>query len=117
MRLTLDESWELCLKQWPWIIKQLDGGSKEIVEELKDQWLEENGFTDICICNECFFCEYAYQHDKSFCPTKCPLCPGRKIDTDFFCLRDDYHYQKSPHKFYEKLLSLNKKRKKKGNSR
>ena len=113
MKLTLKQAWELCLKQWDWIIKQLkkEGyvDSTNIkwweVVELKSEWCEANGFA-VYIKDDCFFCRYAEEHPTNiaFCN-----CPAKKIDKDFDCM--DFmgtSYSNNPFKFYAEIKRLHK---------
>lgn len=109
-KLTLNQTWTLCLRQWKWTIKQLDKDTEKDVETLKEEWLKQHKYeNDNNVENDCFFCEYA----TVICPkeTKCEDCPGQFVSKTFSCLRNRYHYYDKPHKFYKKLLELNEKRK------
>lgn len=105
-KLTLNEAWRLCLKQWKWIIRQLAKGDKRSIGSLKRQWCQENGFNDV-VAN-CFFCAYARQNGDG-----CDHCPGKLVNRRFGCDRVTYEHDVYPHKFYAKLLELDKKRKSK----
>ena len=107
MKLTLDKSWELCLKQWRWIAKQIKAGDERNTVALKIAWCEKNGVGYIKAY--CFFCEYIINQS----PSGCSSCPARKIDKNFRCSQNKYSYYDKPLKFYAKLLELNKKRRKK----
>lgn len=102
-RLTLDKTWELCLKQRRWIAKEVKIGRNSIGEtiDLKDEWLEKHDFKNVS--ENCFFCDYAYK--RAGCR---PSCPGKKIDKSFDCDNRDYHYAAEPLAFYKKLVQLNK---------
>lgn len=106
MRLTLNKSWELCLKQWAWIAKQIRAGDDRYINTIKEAWLKEKGFKNIYA--DCFFCEYTYPSKSG-----CNVCPGRKIDKTFDCENIEYDYENKPLKFYAKLKELNRKRMKK----
>lgn len=106
-RLTLNQAWTLCLKQWKWIIGQLDAGQTVSLECLKNRWIRQNGYGRDEIGNYCFFCEYSEQHSKD-----CGTCPGRLVAPRFNCCNPAYFYSRKPYKFYAKLLRMDKKRKK-----
>lgn len=110
-RLTLNETWVLCLRMWKWIAGQKRKGNIKCVPILKEQWLKEHGFGRKKIRADCFFCEYAFQHREAF--DTCKSCPGQIINPRFACGNTTYDYQLKPIAFYKKLVSLNKKRKKK----
>lgn len=46
------------MKQWAWIARQIRKGTKLKVGNLKNKWLENNGFSPTAISSNCFFCEY-----------------------------------------------------------
>ncbi len=105
-KLTLNQAWTLCLKQWKWIIEQLDAGNKDSADFLKGKWIRQNGYKSTIMGN-CFFCEYARQHDG------CELsCPARLVNKGFFCRTLSYEYDDKPREFYKRIFELNKKRKK-----
>lgn len=99
------------------MIKKLDAGSTEDIDELKEEWMEEKGYEDE-VADNCFFCAYAEQQiqwtghigDSNF-DDRCPHCPGRQTSPRFNCLAKSYHYSDRPGKFYAKLLKVNEKRK------
>lgn len=108
-KLTLNQTWRLCLKMWKWIAKQIRDGSKLSVDKLKRKWLKTH--TKDAITNDCYFCEYDQLHStKRDGPNGCN-CPGNRIEKDFGCMNSDYHFEHKPLKFYAKLLELDKKRK------
>jgi len=105
-KLTLDETWRLCLIMWRWIAKEARAGSRDAIWGLKCEWLEKHGYEDVS-CN-CFFCEYADK--RKAC---CDLCPAYKIDKEFYefgCQNAEYDWRVKPIAFYNKLCSLNRKR-------
>ena len=112
--MTLDETWKNCLSMWRWIAKQKQIG-EEAIAELKGMWLSKHGHRTTMWYN-CFFCERARGgYTKEFLSeanTHCPKCPARKIDNDFSCLASEYHHETKPKAFYNKLVSLDRKRKK-----
>ena len=101
--LNLDQTWELCLEMWKWVIET--SGDKHI-------WLEQNGY-DNMYCS-CFFCEFASKsstHNGPMRMTLCPLCPGKAVDPSFHCEEDvPYSWCDNPEDFYKKLVELNNKR-------
>lgn len=111
-RLTLDETWVLCLKMWKWIAAQKKENRRKDGEILKIEWLESHGYRCGELHLDCFFCEYGYYHAKGKKGT-CDKCPARKINPKFDCLSIGYGYNDKPIAFYAKLVALNKKRKSK----
>ena len=103
-RLTLDETWTLCMKMWRWIAKQKRNSSRLQIGRLKWVWVSSH--TKDHPLASCYFCEYVVRRGLG-----CNACPGRKIDTDFYCKDNDYHFSSKPLAFYAKLQELNKKRK------
>ena len=43
-KLTLNQTWVLCLKMWKWIAEQVKAGNEDDIEDLKEQWLKKNGW-------------------------------------------------------------------------
>ena len=113
-RLTIDETWELCLKMWKWIADEVTAMGKQFnpnstVESLKSKWLEENGYNRTRINHRCFLCEYDDQYTDDLDHIyACRACPARLVDSDFSCGNIEYEYDVQPLKFYAKLVELNK---------
>lgn len=115
-RLTLRKTWQLCMRMWEWIDAELRKNSNLNVSKLKRLWLEKHRYT---VRNQpefsCFFCEFAKQNNgllikrKIICRHLCPQCPGKLINRWFRCELISYDWRLHPHKFYQKLLKLNKK--------
>ena len=97
-KLSLNDTWEQCLKMWKWISRQWLNTKLDALD-LKGLWLEENGYGKREIEANCFFCHSCHQD--------CNKCPGRLIDADFDCVDSDYTYHK-PRLFYAKLKQLDK---------
>jgi len=108
MKLTLAKTWQLCLRQWKWIVEQIEAGTELDVCDLKRQWMNKKGFKKHVIKDDCFFCEYVCQYEVHSCEDN---CPGTQINKRFNCCASTYHYQRKPKLFYKKLLELNEKRK------
>ena len=106
-KLTLNQTWTLCLRMWKWIASVWKEGDD--VDTLKDQWLEENGFETII--QSCFFCDWANRGYDELRFSRCVDCPGKKVDKAFNCLDITYHYYEDPKAFYAELLRLNRIRK------
>ena len=104
MKLTLDESWEYCLKMWKWISRKCLDEDHDVVG-LKEQWLNENGFGDEYIEGDCFFCDNDHNNKDD-----CDFCPARLVDSTFCCTNNYYHWRERPREFYKKLKELNRKR-------
>ncbi len=122
-RLTLDETWVLCLKMWKWIAKEVRVAIKAEkewnVDNLKAKWLRKHGFNPDKVEQECFFCEWGVLKEGRARTwyRYCPHCPAVKVDSDFGCSEPEYAHTERPTLFYKKLLALNKLRlakKKKG---
>ena len=116
MRMTLDETWKNCLSMWRWIAKEVRNGNGVLVERLKKEWLENHGFkVGLYPSDNCFFCIYKDSHNRKRAKGKsvcgCDDCPACYIDRDFYCCDfDGDDYSEEPIKFYNKLVSLNRKR-------
>ncbi len=114
-KLTLDETWRLCLSMWRWVAKQIRGGSRKCIDNLKIQWLEAHRYElneedDEYIKLNCFFCEYEEQQLMKGERSSCDYCPGKMIDKSFSCVGSGYSWSGTPIAFYNKLVSLNRKR-------
>lgn len=105
-KLTLNQTWILCLRMWRWITKEWTG--RISVVSLKQQWLKANGFTKENILTNCFFCDFQNNDDGD---GSCLKCPGRLVDSGFQCENNAYHYYEKPIAFYKELLRLNRIRK------
>ena len=100
--MTLNKTWEECLRMWKWIAKVHKDGNGD-VERLKRKWLKEHGYKPSGIHEQCFFCNAARNN--------CPKCPGKQVSKSFDCTkRPTYKYDEKPKAFYRKLVELNKKR-------
>lgn len=101
-KISLEQTWRLCLKMWKWIALKYLENPQRSVNNLKQQWLDENGFDSNPIQSGCFFCHYK-GGDKDCIDN----CPGVLIDQDFFCTYHEYDYWSQPLAFYQELLRLN----------
>lgn len=106
--MTLNKTWEECLRMWKWIVKQIDAGNKSCVAILKHKWLIQHGYCPDDIRSFCFFCQYACDSGS-----ECSRCPGKIVSKRFDCRCIAYSYNKEPKKFYKKLLQLDAKRRSK----
>ena len=117
VKLSLDKTWKLCLESWNGIIKILEwGAAKDInidVYDAKALWMNLNGYDNIR-CN-CFFCQYAAEHNGIWdgADERCSQCPGVLVDKGFDC-ELVWDWQEEPIQFYEELKRLNNKRLRKG---
>ena len=102
-KLTLNETWTECLKMWKWIASQKRKGDINSVHFLKEQWLGNNGYKEMSIRSNCFFCEYISKCGRG----NCGYCPGKKIDPEFSCCFSDYDYSYEPILFYKEIKRLN----------
>lgn len=112
-RLTLDETWRLCLSMWRWIAKQKKEDSSAKSWLIKDEWLEKHGYKEDDISCSCFFCDYAEPRKKTYDESMCTYCPGNKVDKTLgrlWCQNKDIDWRDEPIVFYNKLRSLNRKR-------
>jgi len=104
-RITLDEAWKLCLDQWTnGVIKKIEAGTKKDIEELKEEWCEDNGYR--FVKHDCFFCEYGHQHQSA--GDDCAFCPGRLVDPEFQCTKPKYYWEKNPLAFHAEIERLYK---------
>lgn len=103
----LNDVLDLSIEMWKWISKEYEMWEWNI-EALKEQWLRDHAYATEWNGPEsdCFFCQYALDHDGSYDGKTCPQCPGKLIDPVFNCLDPEYDYLNHPEKFYKKLLSL-----------
>ena len=112
MRMTLDDTWKKCLSMWKWVAKEKRVDPSDNADDLKSRWLRSKGIEGVF--ETCFFCDHANRHkkDDDFDYHTCRLCPARKIEPDFTCCgsNNPHHYHTHSVKFYNKLVSLNRKR-------
>ncbi len=109
-KLTLDQTWKLCLSMWRWIAKKMKANKRLDVHDLKEQWLEIHGFKDGSVLCDCFFCEYDRNQGRI---SKCVTCPGTKvskINGKLWCQNKNADWRCDFSTFYNKLRSLNRKR-------
>ncbi len=110
----LDRSWTNCLRMWKWISENLPDGFSEatndmkyfVIENLKSQWLQENGFFK-WLPNDCFFCAYDEKHGNG-----CASCPAGLVKKGFRCYDAPYHYAMKPIDFYQYINELDLERRK-----
>ena len=100
--MTLNESWERCLKMWRWIGAQIRNGDVCSVDVLKEDYIE---IFDPGAEGTCYFCEYDTEHCNE---EGCSQCPGRLVDLLFYCDKEGYHYWREPLAFLAKIEELNK---------
>ena len=105
--MTLEKTWEECLRMWKWIAKKGIFITDD-VDELKRMWLSVNGYDPYNILNHCFFCQYVDTHGGIVDCGGCIGCPGQKIVKDFCCQDYGFHWYNDPQEFYERLVTLNK---------
>ena len=95
-KLSLEETWRLCLEMWKWIAEEWEKDNTKRVAALKQQWLKEHGFENVS--SSCFFCAYA--------KSGCGLCPARLVEENFLCDDSEHDYLTKPVEFYHKIVSL-----------
>lgn len=100
--MTLEKTWQKCLKMWRQIVKEWKENRYLDVEVLKENWLQKND-PDVSLLSDCYFCNY---DDNG-----CNKCPGRLVSPSFDCTDDRYNFEYHPDKFLQKLEQLNRKRK------
>lgn len=112
-KLSLNKTWEECLRMWRDIITMIDileeCGEGASVGVLKYIWMELN-YPNKCFKNDCFFCEYADEVGSPQLKGGCWNCPGTKIDPNFACELVGRKWWTNPYEFLEWLEELNKKR-------
>ncbi len=107
-KLTLEQTWTLCLQMWKWIVEQVQKDPDVNVDDLKEKWLEKHGWEDDDeLEGNCFFCEWGNQQGDPSCDS----CPAKRIDKTFDCRTDNYHFIYRPIDFYQEVVALNKIRK------
>lgn len=108
-KLTLDETWTLCLQMWKWIAEQIPKKPVRLhistfVWNLKAKWLQEHSVGSN-IENNCFFCDWATRYKNEHCNS----CPAKKVDKNFGdCYDENYSFETKPIEFYHKIDSLHK---------
>ena len=104
-KLTLEQTWTMCLRMWRWIAKEWKSNNRLTVYSLKRQWLKANGFeVGLGATDNCFFCAHTLRVD-------CCDCPGVLVNSFFDCESAEYNYFIDPPAFYKELLRLNRIRK------
>jgi len=111
--LSLDETWDECLKMWKWISENYRFFASPFfnTEKAKDYYLTNIRKAIKKPNADCFFCDYVDQEYREGGLSKCSSCPGRLVDDKFHCVDELYSYTNHPVKFYKKLVSLNARRK------
>ena len=100
----LDEIWKLCKSMWRWVAEHIDEFNGN-VPKAKSVWLNDHGFVGSKRPrSDCFFCDAAGVGS-------CEFCPGYDIDPAFDCGDSDYSHYTKPKKFYNKIRSMDRKRK------
>lgn len=108
---TLAQTWKYCLQMWKDVADEYEKYNQQIfVSDLKTQWIKNHGFCLQNTWSDCFFCDYANRQKDTSCKTD---CPGALVAPHFFCGNSAYNYSTKPRKFYQKLLRMDKKRRKK----
>ena len=97
------------MKMWGWIAREIKENDTLDISELKETWLDANGYRDENIARACFFCDYAIK--RKGCKKSCPaLKINWKNWIEEGCCDEKWHYENKPLKFYAKLQALNRKR-------
>ena len=104
MNLTLDETWEECIKMWRWIVANRRPGDN--IHTSKRAYADKLYPEGEMPCN-CFFCDYAEANEKT--RSICLSCPGVLVDPSFVCDHPHYAYNGTrPELFLAKLEELNR---------
>lgn len=110
-RLTLDETWRECLRMWKFIAKERRKNRTIHPGTLKAKWFKRYYKGRRRPSHLCFFCGY----DDHYGSRQCSSCPARLVDSNFGKYGCEvfscyYNWQMRPIAFYNKLVSLNRKR-------
>ena len=110
-RLTLDEAWIECLKMWRYVADKKRKDFNLNTWNLKEVWRKKQHYAKDELANNCFFCEYQEQQNKSQenYPGTCTFCPGRLLDESFSC-HNEPNYGRDPIGFYNLLRRMQYKR-------
>ena len=107
-KLTLDQMWVLCMKQWRWIIWHWRRDNTLNIRNLKEAWCEEL-WKDVA--HSCFFCEYSITDEvkrnrpvNQWC-NECPLT--KEFGIDHACEKS-LDWQHDPEGFYKEIKRLHK---------
>ena len=112
-KMTLDLTWELCLRMWKWIAENWQ--EDRYVCAMKTQWLRQFWAGKPEPKMGCFFCDYHKKHGSGDITipgdlSGCEQCPGRLVSGRFHCEHETYSWVDNPKRFYKKLLMLDAKR-------
>ena len=114
MNLTLDQTWDLCLCMWRWVVAQLKAGTDMTVDELKCLWLTGHGFKEKgWPIHGCFFCDYGAEGLVGVDCTgeRCRRCPIPFKNKPYQCEKSrGLNWVLRPKLFLAGLESLNRKR-------
>lgn len=110
--MTLEKTWEECLRMWKWIadvrLGEIDDGLRGLdVVDLKHIWITANNYVDVF--SDCFFCDYAVKHGSEAMPGDCKECPGQYVRKGFNCHKNPV-YRNNPVEFCILLIKLNNER-------
>lgn len=105
-KLTLDQAWDICLKLWTEVVRDIDEGSRLSVVRLKQNHLPAQ--FRYCALG-CPFCQFTDERRKPG-DTNCQHCPARLVDPTFMCHSKLYGYNVDARLFLAKLQELDAKR-------
>lgn len=105
--LSLSLAWTESIRQWTWIVKQLDEDSTLSIEGLKYRWMSLNDYPVNAVKYNCFLCEYVVQNLslKNFCTN----CPAILTDSNLkrcWCQEKQYNWSNKPKAFLAKLKEV-----------
>ena len=95
---SLNDVWAECLRMWAWIVEQVKAGN---IGYLKAVWLEDNGYGECDISNDCFFCQYSILPGDT-----CTHCPGKLVDRNWHCENPAYRWYDHPIEFNAEIKRL-----------
>lgn len=111
MKMSLDQTWKNCMSMWRSMARKVRAGDTRHAFDLKQEWLNDHGFDLSSMTDACFFCQYAKDNTPKKRISTCSYCPACMVDPDFDCDRTDLSYSwDEVIGFYNKLVSLNRKR-------
>ena len=111
----MDDVWAECLRMWKAV--RVAHEAEMRVEEAKRAWLLSKGYDLEDISYRCFFCAYQEVNEEGWIGEpgvegSCASCPGTLVDPTFCCEPRGKEWYSNPREFYQRLLRLDRKRRK-----